>query len=367
MELWTESLTELDAIDFATLDLLPYGIIVVDREGKILYYNAREEQIAGRRKENVIGRNFFTEVAPCTQVRDFYGRFQEAMNRPGWTVNFQFRFPFPDNPREVEIALTSFENRGDRLCLISVNDVTEQKALRERLIRAEHLRELGEVAAGVAHNFGNLLMVIRGNAEVMLDMTEDEALRRRIEKIIKASDDGAKLVQRIRDSARHKPEDVERAEIDLNDVLRDSVAWMEDYIYEARRERGAAIDTELDLTPDLPRVRASATEMREVFVNLLRNAVDAIRGEGRIRVRSAAEDGRVVVEVSDTGCGMSADVMAKIFHPLFTTKGERGTGLGLTTCYAIVRRHGGDIRVRSEEGKGTTFTVSLPRSVGEAA
>ncbi|MFH4324797.1 PAS domain-containing protein, partial [Acinetobacter baumannii] len=92
-----------------------------DREGKILYYNAREEQIAGRRKENVIGRNFFTEVAPCTQVRDFYGRFQEAMNRPGWTVNFQFRFPFPDNPREVEIALTSFENKGDRLCLISVN------------------------------------------------------------------------------------------------------------------------------------------------------------------------------------------------------------------------------------------------------
>ncbi|MCV4820408.1 hypothetical protein OFM15_30475, partial [Escherichia coli] len=87
--------------------------------------------------------------------------------------------------------------------------------------------------------------------------------------------DGAKLVQRIRDSARHKPEDVERAEIDLSDVPRASVARMEDYIYEARRERGAAIDTELDLAPNLPRVRASATEMREVFVNLLRNAVDA--------------------------------------------------------------------------------------------
>src|SRR5919198_5488368 len=96
---------ETPEIDFATLDLLPYGIIVVDERGEIIYYNAREEEIAGRRREKIIGKNFFTEVAPCTRVREFYGRFQETMRRSGLVANFHFRFPFPERPREVEISL----------------------------------------------------------------------------------------------------------------------------------------------------------------------------------------------------------------------------------------------------------------------
>jgi photoactive yellow protein len=167
-------------IDFATLDLLPYGIIVVNGEGTILYYNAREEQIACRKKEEVIGKNFFTEVAPCTQVQEFYGRFRETIRSEGAVASFQFRFPFPERPREVEISLASFENSGALLCLISVSDVTEEKSLREHLIRAERLREVGEVAAGVAHNFNNLLTVVRGNAELMLmRLSEDDPLRAR--------------------------------------------------------------------------------------------------------------------------------------------------------------------------------------------
>src|SRR5919199_3434370 len=86
-------------IAFAALDQLPYGIIVVDETGTILYYNAREEQIANRRREDVTGKNFFTEVAPCTQVQEFYGRFQETMRRTGLVAHFHFHFPFPGRPR----------------------------------------------------------------------------------------------------------------------------------------------------------------------------------------------------------------------------------------------------------------------------
>jgi signal transduction histidine kinase len=159
---------------------------------------------------------------------------------------------------------------------------------------------------------------------------------------MKASDDGVEMVRRIRESARQQPETVLTANrLNLNEVLQDSVSWTEDYAREAHSERGARIEFEM---------------------NLSRNSVDAISGEGRIRIESQSKDkdARNIVTVSDTGEGISGEVMGKLFRPLFTTKGERGTGLGLATCYAIVRRHGGDIEVNSEVGKGTTFTVRLP-------
>lgn len=351
-------------VDFATLDLLPYGIIVVDEEGTIFYYNAREEQIAGRRREDVLGKNFFKDVAPCTQVQEFYGRFRETMQQAGLVVNFHFSFPFPQRTREVEISLTSFQKGDAYMCLISVSDVTEKEALRERLMHNERLREVGEVAAGVAHNFNNLLTVIRGNAELVLRMADqDEKLRRRVEKIIKASEDGEMMVRRIRESAHHQSEPEDEAaltDVKLNELVKDSIAFTEDYARAIRDERGAQVSFETELAESLPLVHAVASEVREVFVNLLRNAVDAIEGAGRVTIRTRAEAGYVIAEVSDTGAGMSREVQDKLFVPLFTTKGARGTGLGLATCYAIVRRHGGDIHAESVPGEGTTFIIRLP-------
>jgi photoactive yellow protein len=353
---------ERPEIDFATLDLLPYGIIVVDEAGTILYYNAREEQIANRRKADVIGKNFFTEVAPCTQVGEFYGHFQETMQRVGLVANFHFHFPFPERPREVEITLTSFRKEGSNLCLITVSDVTEKDVLRERLIRGERLREVGEVAAGVAHNFNNLLTVIRGNAELLLmRLKTDDFARQRAEKILQASDDGAQMIKRIRESTRHHPDaPAALVPLQLNELIKDSIAFTEDYAKASQDERGARVHFKTDLADNLSPVRASASELREVFVNLLRNSVDAIEGEGQVTASTRAEGGHVVAEVRDTGTGMSEEVQEKLFRPLFTTKGERGTGLGLATCYAILRRHDGDIEVKSAPDEGTTFIIKLP-------
>jgi photoactive yellow protein len=353
---------DVPEVDFDTLDLLPYGIIVVDDRGTILFYNAREEQIAGRHRKDVLGKNFFTEIAPCAQVQEFYGRFQETMSEVGLVVRFHFRFPFPDRPREVEISLTSFEKDGSRLCLISVSDVTEKTQRRDHLMRGERLREVGEVAASVAHNFNNLLAVIRGNAELIsMRLAKDDPLQQRLEKILKASDDGTEMVKRISESTRHEARtSARRAEVSLNEIVKDSIAFTEDYAKASQDERGARVRFGVDLADDLPPVRANPGALREVFVNLLRNGVDAIEGEGRIVVRTRARGKHNIVEVSDTGQGMSPEVQEKLFRPFFTTKGERGTGLGLATCYATVRRHGGEIEVKSAPGHGTTFVVSLP-------
>lgn len=358
---------ELPEIDFATLDLLPYGIIVVDERGRILYYNAREEQIAHRRREDVIGLNFFRDVAPCTQVQEFYGRFEEAMRTVGLVANFNFKFPFPDRPREVEISLASFRKENSQLCLISVSDVTEKNLLREHIRRAERLREVGEVAAGVAHSFNNLLTVIRGNAELALTLLDQsDPARQRVAKILKAADDGEEIVKRIRASTQHEAqhEEITDTIADLNQVLKDSIAFTEDYASAAQDERGARVSFETVLTENSLPVHAYPSELREVFTNLLRNAVDAIEGEGRIIVRSRTERERWhVAEVQDTGQGMDEEVQEKLFRPLFTTKGALGTGLGLATCFAIVRRYGGEIEVKSAKGAGSTFSVILPAAL----
>jgi signal transduction histidine kinase len=262
----------------------------------------------------------------------------------------------------VEITLTSFQKGGSNLCLISVSDVTEKDVLREHLLRGARLREVGEVAAGVAHNFNNILTVIRGNAELLLlHLTDDAFARGRVEKILKASDDGEQMVGRIRESTRHYPDaPAAMMPVKLNELVKDSIAFTEDYAKASQDERGARIRFKTELAADLPSVLATPSELREVFVNLLRNAVDAIEGEGEVTARTSADAGSNVLEVSDTGTGMSPEVQEKLFRPLFTTKGERGTGLGLATCYAILRRHGGDIRVKSAPGEGTTFTIRLP-------
>jgi signal transduction histidine kinase len=177
-----------------------------------------------------------------------------------------------------------------------------------------------------------------------------------------AAEEGEQTVRRIGESTRHHRTETTSAlaRVHLNDLVKDSIAVTEDYASATRDERGAHVRFRTELGQDLPPLLASPSELREVFVNLLRNAVDAVEGESEVLVRTRAEGPHGVVEVGDTGTGMSPEVQEKLFRPLFTTKGDRGKGLGLATCYAIVRRHGGNIQVKSAPGEGTTFTVRLP-------
>lgn len=137
-------MSDVAPIDFATLDLLPYGIIVTDRDGIVLYYNHREEQIAGRAREDVVGRNFFTDIAPCTQVRSFQQRFEQARDMD-LAATFDFVFPFPGNLRAVEIALTGFQYGGNRLCMISA------AVAMKRLVGAAVVRQIRVVKVNSRH------------------------------------------------------------------------------------------------------------------------------------------------------------------------------------------------------------------------
>lgn len=349
-------------IDFATLDLLPYGIIVVDQAGTIVYYNEREQQIAGRVRSEVVGRNFFTEIAPCTQVAAFQGRFREVMAAPGeGVVRFDFRFPFPDRPRDVAISLTPFAHSEAILCLITVADLTEQEVVRTHILAGERFRAFGQVAGGVAHNFKNMLFVISGNAELLAMETATPAGQAAVQRIDRAVKDSSAMIARI-SRILSPAEPAAMVAVDFAAVLRDAVMWIRDGLPHFAPGTRVTFDEQLGDVSLWG--RGVEGELREGFMNLLKNAAEAITQEGTVTVAAARVAGEAVITIRDSGIGMSAETLARVFQPLFTTKGQAGTGLGLATTYATIQRHQGQIAVESTLGAGTTFVVTLPLAPG---
>ena len=248
------------------------------------------------------------------------------------------------------------------------------EAAQEQAVQTAKLGALGQMAGGVAHDFNNLLAAILGRAELLQRRTSDPLVVQGLKIIQGAALDGAETVRRILGFARAKGE--EQAEpVEIASLLQQVVEIARPRWKDEAQARGAFINVALALEP-VPPVRGNAAELREVFLNVLLNAVDAMPAGGTVTlgVRSpeagdGADAGVEAVEcfVRDTGVGMSAEVRRRAFDPFFTTKGARGTGLGLSVVYGIVSRHGGRVRIDSRENVGTTVTLHLPVFSGRPA
>jgi CheY-like chemotaxis protein len=220
------------------------------------------------------------------------------------------------------------------------------------------------MASGVAHDFNNVLGAILARAQFLGARTGDPEVRSGLRVIEKAAQDGAETVKRIQEFTRVRT-DRDFHPVDMNVVLDDVLEMTRSRWMDEAHRQGKRIEVARNLS-EVPPVAGNVSELREVFTNLVLNAVDAISAEGQITVCTHAEGGRVVASVSDTGQGMSPEVKRRLFDPFFTTKGEKGNGLGMSIVYGIIRRHGGDIEVLSEADEGTMFRVQLPALAGEA-
>src|SRR5690349_21514678 len=242
-------------------------------------------------------------------------------------------------------------------------DITEQKEERERAARADKLRALGQLASGVAHDFNNSLAAILGRAQLLRRQVHDEALLRNLDIIQTAAEDAAATVRRIQTFARKSP--VKEFELlDVRSLLQDAVEITRTRWQNEARLRGLEYDVKLEAGTGL-NTYGSASELREVFVNLIVNAVDAMPRGGRLRITGRRKDKRLQLQFTDDGVGMPEEVRQKIFEPFFSTKGAHGTGLGLSVSYSIIERHEGSISVTSQPGAGTTFTIDLPAAMPE--
>ncbi|MBI3723514.1 response regulator, partial [bacterium] len=221
--------------------------------------------------------------------------------------------------------------------------------------RTEKLRVVGELAASVAHDLNNTLAAVLGRAEVIAESTGDPEARRNADVIAQAARDASLVVGRLTRISRKSHKRSDRFQVDLVKVVRDAVE-----LTRSRWSRDGNVQLELTDPGSPVSILGSATELGEVFTNLILNAVDALPGGGKIRCSIAATAREAVAHVEDDGHGMTDEVLSHAFEPFFTTKGERGTGLGLSICAAIVEGHGGRIDARSSPDRGTLVRVTLP-------
>jgi signal transduction histidine kinase/ActR/RegA family two-component response regulator/PAS domain-containing protein len=246
----------------------------------------------------------------------------------------------------------------------------ELREAQSQLVQSAKLNALGEMAGGVAHDFNNILAAILGRTQLLLRDPLDDALRRQLEVIEQAALDGAQAVRRVQEFTRLRQD--ERFEAcELDDVLR-GVLELTRPAWEAEsKRRGITLSATLDLRAARS-VSGNASELREVFTNLVLNAIDAMPWGGTLTLASEDVGEEVCVRVTDTGIGMDAETCRRVFDPFFTTKNAKGTGLGLSIAYGIVTRHHGRIEVTSDPGCGSRFSVWLPvvhgrRAVGQSA
>jgi signal transduction histidine kinase len=236
--------------------------------------------------------------------------------------------------------------------------IAEQERIREQYSHVEKMSALGELASGVAHDFNNTLAGILGRAQLMLGSQDPVKIEKGLNLIIKTARDGAKTIKRIQDFARQRRDhdfqlvDVGQLLLDVGEITR--VRWKDN-------AQMANVHISLDLQLHCRAlIMGDDSELREVLVNMVFNAVDAMPRGGVLTLAVREKNEFVEISVRDTGIGMDEDVRARIFDPFFTTKDKAGMGLGLAVSYGIIRRHEGTVEVESEVGRGTSFRMMLP-------
>lgn len=257
---------------------------------------------------------------------------------------------------DVEVSSARLADEEGPAIVVMLRDISDRKRLQEQLRRTERIAELGTLASGMAHEIGTPMNVILGRAEYLMERVTEEPIKRGLQTIVAQVERITRVMNQLLAFARRKPP--ERIPLDLKDVIENSLEMFRERLDRSR------VQVELCLEDSCSKVQADADQISQVVINLVMNAIHAMPEGGRLRIELAPNEDRVTLTLSDTGHGIPRDAIRRVFEPFFTTKEfGKGTGLGLTVVKGIIEEHQGTITVESEEGKGTTFSIELPKSL----
>jgi len=238
------------------------------------------------------------------------------------------------------------------------------------ILQQERLRALGQMASGIGHDINNALTPAALYAQTLLERETSLSQRARdqLEIILRALEDVGHTVARMREFYRPRDGQLPREAVDVNRLIRHVIDLTKARWNDMPQERGVVIEVRTELEDGLPPIHGIESEVRDAVTNLLLNAVDAMPDGGVLTLRSSrgADSSQVVIQARDTGCGMSEKVKARCLEPFYTTKGERGTGLGLAMVYGMAQRHGAELQIDSEPGNGTTVRLLFPAAKPDA-
>mgnify|MGYP000464240241 CR=1 FL=1 len=342
---------------------LDFGSLKIEFEkvlssGESLFVPAGSLEAAVETRDYFLSRGInYLAICPIRQRNAIKG-FLVVGNTKAEGFSGQDKDLLRDVSAHLEIALNNAQLYSEiKDAYVRLNDA------QEKLIQAERLKALGEVAAGIAHDFKNILAAVVGRAQLLRHSLAEkgtipeETLVKGLKVIEKSATDGVNILSRINEFTKNKSEAIHTA-INLGEIINDSIEMAR------ARWEGPGCQKSIEISTkfggDL-QVQGDRAQMIEVFNNLILNAVDAIGKEGKIGVTAETIGDEIKISVSDDGSGMEPQVVKRIFDPFFTTKGRNGTGLGLTMAYAIIKGHNGEITVESSPGRGTTFHITLPR------
>jgi two-component system NtrC family sensor kinase len=346
------------------------GIIVTNMKGDILIFNKGAENILGYKTEEVVGKMNIRSVYPPGVAKEV----MEKLKSPDYGgVGKLTSFPIAHRRKDGELiegdlsASLIYDENGKEIASVGIfKDLRERlrierelREMQQALLQSEKLAAMGKLTSQIAHELNNPIYGIMNTLELLRTEVPPESKRRRILEL--SLSETQRLAEMLRNMLSFsKPEEEKRRPVKLNELVEGILLVMEKQMKESN------IKVETYFNETLPEVIASTNQMRQVVLNLVKNAKEAMPKGGSLTVRTRREDDKVMVAIQDTGVGIPEELRDKIFEAFFTTKQKvKGVGLGLSVCYGIVKDHGGEIRVESEVDKGTTFTILLPMSSHE--
>jgi two-component system NtrC family sensor kinase len=333
------------------VESLNVGVLAVDLLGVVESWNTRMEQLFGVTRQNAVGQSLnavlpdelASEIASRGDEEQVSGIYKQRLQHQGLTLT-------------VNVSITPLVSKsGERIGrLLLFDDVTQREHMEEQMTQTEKLTSLGLLAAGVAHEVNTPLAVISNYIQMLAKQLPDNDPKQvLIEKIVKQTFRASEIVNNLLNFSRTGA--AQAVDIDVNRVVEETLSLV------AHPLKTSQIQVVRQFGEGLPAVRGSANKLQQVFLNLFLNARDAMPSGGMLEVRTGAHNGSVEVEIVDTGAGIPREHIHRIFDPFFTTKAVgRGTGLGLSVTYGIIKEHAGKIDVRSTPGKGTSFHVEFP-------
>jgi PAS domain S-box-containing protein len=338
------------------------AIITINEDHVIVGFNRSAEQMFGYTRAEALGQDLTLVIPPPykSEHRAYVRRY--VATREARMIGKHVRLTaLRRDGREfpMSISFSVAEIRDNLYFTGIIRDITEYKEMEERVLQSERLAAVGNTVTHIAHEIKNPLLIIGGFARQLLKTPNlDDKAHRKLSMIAEEVSHLEEMVAEMRDFVRRPP--AQRRPGQILDTLREAL----DLFHDTYEEHHITV-YQVEETP-LPPLSFDARQVRQVFLNLLKNALEAMPQGGEISVTSRVRQANAEISIADTGVGMSPEVAENIFQPYYTTK-EKGTGLGLAICQSIIQEHGGSISVDSTQGRGTTFTIQLPLDEGVQA
>jgi len=382
-----ETLRSSEAKLKAIFDGTPIIMMVVDGENRIREMNAAGKKMARNKEKDTIrlrtgpvlrcihslenpeGCGYSESCSGCTLRTTVLDTLETGKEHHNVEADLVLAGEERTEEKTFLIQTTPVTIEGEELVLTMLDDITELSRAREAVTEQQRLRALGQIASGIAHDINNTLAPVTLYADALFETEREisEKGKRYLRTIITSVGDIERVTSRLRTFYKTDNEERENETITLEELFEDVEEMTRPRWKDMPNKEGVRIRLEKQVSPDSPSVTGNRSELREALINLVFNAVDAMPEGGTVTLKGSTLQGRTAIVVTDTGKGMTEEERLRSLEPFYTTKGAKGSGLGLSGVYGMIQRHGGEIEIESVLNQGTTVRLLFPRAAGIAA